>query len=428
MRQQTLSPKPAAQPLPPRSEPGPASSQPSPQNPAGPAGRADPENASAEAEPAGFVARHRRPILIGLGLLLALIIGWKGTDWWTTGRFDVSTDNAYVRADITLVAPKVQGYVEDVAVSDNQAVKAGDLLIRLEGADAAARMEEARAALAAAEAEAARARAQLASLKSTAAGAAASLAAENDRLSELNAGAEAANANARLAKDELARDEQLAERGFYPKAGLDTAAAKADAANASADQAGAAIVSQKSRISVARTSLARAQEDIGAAEAAIASADAQVAAAKARVEAAALDSGRFDIRAPVDGIVTNRTVARGQLVNPGQQTMAIVPTQSAYVIANFKETQLGRMQPGQPVELHIDAYPDMKVHGTVESLAPASGGQFSLIPMDTATGNFTKIVQRVPVRIAISQDALATGLMRPGLSVEATVSVKPAKS
>lgn len=423
MRPQTLSPKPAAQPIPPRSEPGPAPSQPSPPPPASPA-----ESVRAEAEPATFAQRYRRHILTGLGLLLALIIGWKGIDWWTTGRFDVSTDNAYVRADITLVAPKVQGYVEEVAVSDNQAVKAGDLLIRLEGADAAARMAEARAALAAAEAEAARARAQLASLKSTAAGAAASLAAENDRLSELNAGAEAAAANARLAKDELARDQQLAERGFYPKAGLDTAATKADAANASADQASAAIISQKSRISVARTSLARAQEDIGAAEAAIASADAQVAAAKARVDAAALDSGRFEIRAPVDGIVTNRTVSQGQLVNPGQQTMAIVPTQSAYVIANFKETQLGRMRPGQPVELHIDAYPDMKVRGTVESLAPASGGQFSLIPMDTATGNFTKIVQRVPVRIAIAEDALATGLMRPGLSVEATVSVKPAKS
>ena len=375
-----------------------------------------------------FMQRHRRHILMGVGLLAAVLLIWKGAEWWTSGRFDVATDNAYVRADITLIAPKVQGYVEDVVVSDNQAVKAGDLLIRLEGADAAAMMEEARAALAAAEAEAARARAQLAALKSTAAGAAASLAAETDRLSELNAGADAASANARLAKDELERDRQLAERGFYPKAGLDTASAKSDAANASADQASAAVISQKSRISVARTGLARANEDIGAAAAAIASADAQVAAAKARVDAASLNSGRFEIRAPIDGIVTNRTISQGQLVNPGQQTMAIVPTQRAYVVANFKETQVGRMKPGQPVELHIDAYPDMKIHGTVESLSPASGGQFSLIPMDTATGNFTKIVQRVPVRIAIAEDALATGLMRPGLSVEATVSVKPART
>ncbi|MBY9065276.1 HlyD family secretion protein [Hyphomonas sp. WL0036] len=366
--------------------------------------------------------------MIGVGVVLAVVLAWKGVEWWTTGRFEVETDNAYVRADITLVAPKVQGYVENVVVSDNQAVKAGDLLLRLEGADAAASMEEARATLAASEAEAARARAQLASLKSTAAGAAASLTAENDRLSELNAGADAASANARLAQDELARDRQLAERGFFPKAGIDTATARFDAASASAEQANAAVVSQNSRIAVSRTALARANEDLSAAEAAIASADAQVAAARARVDAAALNSGRFEIRAPVDGIVTNRTVSQGQLVNPGQQTMAIVPVQNSYVIANFKETQVGKMKPGQPVELSIDAYPDMKVHGTVDSLAPASGGQFSLIPMDTATGNFTKIVQRVPVRISIADEALATGLMRPGLSVEATVSVKPARN
>lgn len=420
--------KPAASAFPPRAEPATRPSQPVPPDATlPPAPAVEEPQPEAAAEPS-FVERHRPQILRGLIALAALLLAWKGIEWWTTGRFEVATDNAYIRADITLVAPKVQGYVEEVAVTDNQAVKAGDLLIRLESADAATRMEEARAALAAAEAEAARARAQLASLKSTSAGAGAGLTAQSDRLAELEAASDAASANARLAADELKRNTELAERGFYSKANLDTAKAKADAAAASAEQARAALTSQRSQIAVARTTVSRSREDIAAAEAAILSAEAQVAAAKARVDAAALDAGRFEIRAPVDGVVTNRTISRGQLVNPGQQTMAIVPVDKSYVIANFKETQVEKMLPGQPVELHIDAYPDMKVHGTVQSLAPASGASFSLIPQDTATGNFTKIVQRVPVRIAISDDALATGLMRPGLSVEATISVKPAKS
>jgi membrane fusion protein (multidrug efflux system) len=145
------------------------------------------------------------------------------------------------------------------------------------------------------------------------------------------------------------------------------------------------------------------------------------------VASAKLDTNRAEIRAPIAGIVANKTVSEGQLLNPGQQTMAIVPVEKAYVVANFKETQVARMHAGQPVELTVDAYRGLKVHGTVDSIAPASGAQFSLIPQDTATGNFTKIVQRIPVRIALSPDALETGLMRPGLSVEATVSVKPAR-
>ena len=153
-----------------------------------------------------------------------------------------------------------------------------------------------------------------------------------------------------------------------------------------------------------------------------------VEAARARVQAAQLDAGRAEIRAPISAVVANRVVSEGQLLSPGQQALSIVPVDQAYVIANFKETQVENMRPGQKVELKVDAYPHLKVEGTVLSLAPASGAQFSLIPQDTATGNFTKIVQRVPVRLAISKEALDTGLMRPGLSVEAVVNIKPAKS
>ncbi|HEX8258208.1 MAG TPA: HlyD family secretion protein, partial [Allosphingosinicella sp.] len=160
------------------------------------------------------------------------------------------------------------------------------------------------------------------------------------------------------------------------------------------------------------------------AEASIAAGQAQVQAAEANLRQLKLDLARTVIRAPVAGVVGNRSVREGQLVRPGQQLLAIVPVAQAYVVANFKETQLGKMRVGQPVELEVDAYPGLKVRGRIESLAPASGAQFALIPTDSATGNFTKIVQRVPVRIVVEKDALAAQLLRPGLSVEATVDTR----
>ncbi len=161
-----------------------------------------------------------------------------------------------------------------------------------------------------------------------------------------------------------------------------------------------------------------------AARAAAAASAANIEAARARVTAAELVVGQTLMPAPFDGVVTNRTIAEGQLISPGQVTMSVVPERNAYVIANFKETQVEKMQPGQKVRIKVDAYPHLKVTGTVESLAPATGATFSLIPQDTATGNFTKIVQRIPVRIALDDAALDTGLMRSGLAVVATVIAK----
>ncbi|MCB2059528.1 MAG: HlyD family secretion protein, partial [Novosphingobium sp.] len=140
-----------------------------------------------------------------------------------------------------------------------------------------------------------------------------------------------------------------------------------------------------------------------------------------------IDASRTELRAPFDGVVANKVVAEGQLLNPGQQTMSIVPVSEAYVVANFKETQVERMLPGQKVRLHVDAYPDLKVEGTVDSISPATGGQFSLIPMDTATGNFTKIVQRVPVRIRIDAGPAARKVLAPGLSLEVEVDTRASK-
>jgi membrane fusion protein (multidrug efflux system) len=167
------------------------------------------------------------------------------------------------------------------------------------------------------------------------------------------------------------------------------------------------------------------RSQLASVEAGALSADAKVEAARAKLVAAELDLGRTEIRAPVDGVVANKNVIEGQLLSPNQVALAIVTSSEAYVIANFKETQVAQMKPGQCVHLHVDAYPSLKVRGKVESLAPATGATFSLVPQDTATGNFTKIVQRVPVRIALDQEALSTGLLRSGLAVVATVSTKP---
>ena len=322
------------------------------------------------------------------------------------------------------MCPKVQGYVEQVHVTDNQVVKAGDLLVTLEVADYATRVSEAAAALQQAVAAQAQARAGVAAAEANLQTAAAQISAQRDRLAQSKASAAASEADATLAANDFERYAELAEKGHYPKASLDAAATKAQAARATLDQSKAGITTAQSELSVAQANYHRAEEDLESAKAAVAGAEAQVEAAQARVDAAKLDATRTELRAPFDGVVANRVVAEGQLLNPGQQTMSIVPVSEAYIIANFKETQVERMRAGQEVDIHVDAYPDMKETGTLDSIAPATGGQFSLIPMDTATGNFTKIVQRVPVRVKISDQALATGLMRPGLSVEATVIAK----
>ena len=192
-------------------------------------------------------------------------------------------------------------------------------------------------------------------------------------------------------------------------------------------QAQAAVTAQASQLTSLRAGVNQARQDLSVAEAAARSATALVQIAEARLRAAELNLGRSEIRAPIDGVIANRNAMQGQLLSPGQIALAIVPASQAYVIANFKETQVRTMKPGQPASLTIDAYPGLKVSGIVESIAPATGSTFSLIPQDTATGNFTKIVQRVPVRIAIAPDALSTGLMRSGLAAVVTVSARPEK-
>lgn len=360
-----------------------------------------PADQPADAKPAADIAQAPPPSRKGLilkGVMAVVVAGIvaAGGNWLVNGRYEIRTDNAHVRADITQIAARVSGYVQTVDVTDNETVKAGDILFTIESDDYQTRVSEARAALAQAEADAREAGARIVSQK--------------DRLAEARAAREAASAQADLSVADEKRFAELADKGWYPKARLEQAEAASRTAAAQKSQADAGLTMQRSQL--------------GSVEAAAQSAAAKVEAARARLAAAELDLERTQVRAPVDGVVANRTVAQGQLLAPGQPALSIVPVGQAYVIANFKETQVEKMKPGQKVRLHVDAYPDLKVTGRVESLSPATGGTFSLIPQDTATGNFTKIVQRVPVRIAIDPEAQASGLMRSGLAVVATVSTR----
>jgi membrane fusion protein (multidrug efflux system) len=247
--------------------------------------------------------------------------------------------------------------------------------------------------------------------------AAAQVGAQGGAIEEARARVVAARATAARASADEARFSALAQKGWTTRARLDQARAEAQAARAQIAAAEAAVAAQRGQAGalVANTS---------GAEAGIAAGRADVQAAEAALRTAKLDLQRTLIRAPVAGVVGNRAVRPGQLVKSGQQLLAIVPVQTSYIVANFKETQLEKIRVGQPVEIKLDALPGLKVRGRIDSLAPASGAQFALIPTDSATGNFTKIVQRVPVKIAVDKNGLAAQLLRPGLSVEATVDTR----
>ncbi len=325
-------------------------------------------------------------------LIVAAFYGWR---WWTVGRFEEMTDNAYVAADSAVIAPRVAGYVAQVLVADNQAVRVGDPLFTLDDRDLAAIQARARADLA-------QARAGLTTSGETA---------QSEALIVGEDRAELAAARAQLAqaRADLARIEPIYRRGFATKGTYDAAVAAAASRAADVAQREAAILSQQSK---ARSALSQGG-----------GARAQIEAANAALQAAELNLGYTRVAAPIDGVVGNRSVRVGEYVKAGQQTMVIVPLAAAYLLANFKETQVARMAQGQRVRLKVDAFPNAKVTGRIDSLSPASGSQFSILPPENATGNFTKIVQRIPVRIAIDRPLPAGVRLAPGMSVAAIVEI-----
>ncbi|HEY0627173.1 MAG TPA: HlyD family secretion protein [Allosphingosinicella sp.] len=370
--------------------------------PAGDAGIA------ADAPPAP--GRKKKRILGILGAALLLGGAGFGYQYTTVWAHQETTDNAYVRADITPVAAKVEGYVAKLMVTDNQRVQAGDVLMIIDAADYEAKVARAEADLAAA-------RANLRTLAAARQSASAQVGAQGGAINQASAQLAAMRASAARALADESRFAELARRGWTTKARLDQVRAEARSAQAQVAAAEAAVTAQRGQSGALVANTAGAAANIAAGEA-------QVQAAEAALRQAKIDLERTVIRAPVSGVVGNRGVREGQLVKSGQQLLAVVPVEQAYVVANFKETQLEKMQVGQPVDIALDAYPGLTVRGRIESLAPASGAQFALIPTDSATGNFTKIVQRVPVKIVVEKGALGSQLLRPGLSVEATVNTK----
>ena len=351
-----------------------------------------------------------------LALVAIVVVGYGARfayDWFTEGRFLVSTDDAYVGADTAVIAAKVPGHIIEVAVTDNQKVAAGDLLVRIDPGDYKLAVDAAKAKIDTQDATMLRIGRQLEAQRAVIQQAEAQVSlAEAQRAST--------DADQQRAKLEFDRSQKLALDSYGSQQRLEQAAA--DRARTAAAQLGAeaSIASAKASLIGARTNLDVMQAQLVEAQ----RARAELATAEQKAER---DLSFTDIRAPFDGVVGNKAVEIGQYTQPGIRLLALVPLDSAYVDANFKETQLGDIRPGQRVDVAVDALGGRTLAGSVVSLAPASGAQFALIPPDNATGNFTKVVQRIPVRIALDPAATQDGGLRPGLSVVVSVHTRDDK-
>jgi membrane fusion protein (multidrug efflux system) len=348
----------------------------------------------AAANPVVRRGRLRRLLFASAAAALLAAAGWYGWDYWKVGRYLVSTDDAYVKADNTTVAPKVSGYIGEVLVGDNEPVKSGQVLARIDDRDFKVALEQARADVVAADAALASKRAQLEVQQAVIASAKATL--DVDTAAQTFAG------------QDNKRYTDLAKTGYGSVQNAQLAQSRDAGALAAIERDKANLVSARKQIDLLNAEIA------------------QAVAASARANAierqAELNLGYTTIVAPIDGVVGNRTLRAGQFVQAGTQLMSLVPSAGAYVIANFKETQLTNVHGGQQVVIAIDMFPGQVVHGHVDSLAPASGQEFALLPPDNATGNFTKVVQRIPVKIALDGGAMFE--LRPGMSVIPTIETR----
>ena len=339
-------------------------------------------------------------IAIGVLALGAAYGAYALYGYQTEGRFMQETNDAYVKADGVTVSSKLAGYVRTVPVTENQAITAGALLVQIDPSDFSTRLAQASAQVDVARATEAATLASINEAQSAVGQARAALQSSQRELTYLNG--------------EVARFRPLVSSGAEPRQMLDQLLANRDKAAADVNAKQAMLAASSDRVVSARAQAGQSA--------------AQIKAAKAQRDAADNDLGTTRIAAPVAGRIGNSTVRVGQYVTPGQRLMTIVPTQALYVEANFKETQIGLMRPGQQVKISVDALPDVDFHGTVESITPGTGANFSLIPPQNATGNFTKIVQRVPVRIRINAGPESRKVLVPGLSLTVEVDTRSAKS
>jgi membrane fusion protein (multidrug efflux system) len=324
---------------------------------------------------------------------------WYGYSWWTVGRFVETTDDAYVGGNITPLSPQVSGFISEILVTDNQRVGVGELLIRLDG-----RVYQ--AALDRAEANVRQQEATLQNLKSK-------IALQHSAIRQAEASLQGKIAEAQFAAEEAERYKALASTD----AGSRQNAQKTFATN----------ISAKAAVESARAALEASKQQLAVLDTEIAQTMAALAGAKADVETGRLNVGYTEIRSPIEGIVGNRAAQIGAFISAGKYLITIIPARGLWVDANFKEDQLGRMKPGQPAMIVADIFPGRSFVGHVGSLAPATGAIFSVIPPENATGNFTKIVQRLPVRIELDAETAGASGLRPGLSVTASVDTKSAE-
>ena len=353
-------------------------------------------NSSADLPAQDAASGKKRKILMGLFGAIGLVLAWQVVAYVFHGRFMVTTDDAYVRADMAVLAAKVPGYVAEVPVSDNQMVKQGDVLVRLDDGDYKLALASAEARLAAQQATVVRLTLQFE--------------AQGTAIEQAEAALRAAEGDVVRSAADLERAQKLAlndygSRQRYDQALADDTRARANLAGAKAGLHGAQLALQVFKAQ-------RAEAEAGLR-------DSENAVGKAK-----RDLDFATIRAPFSGMIGNRAAQPGQYVQPGSRLMALVPLETVYVEANYKETQLAKISSGLKAQVVLDAYPGRVFEGQVQGVAPASGSLFSLLPPENATGNFTKIVQRFPVRISLDLPADARGLLRPGMSVVATVDVR----
>ncbi len=334
----------------------------------------------------------RRRLIMGLLAVVLLGAGaYYGHDWYQTGRFQISTNDAYVKADTSVIGTKIAGYVAEVPVAENVAVKKGDVILSLDKGDY--------------ELAVAAARQKVATQEALLDSFAAQRTAQEAQVDAAQARVDGAKSDEANAASAMTRASQLLRSNLVAKQTEEDASARHDAALANVNIASAGLAAAKAQLSVIEAN--RKQEEAELSEL-------QTALAKAE-----RDLSFTQVLAPFDGIVANRAVEPGQYVQPGTRLMALVPAASAFVEANYKETQLPDIHPGQTATVVADAFPDHAFKGVVDSVSPASGAEFSLLPPENATGNFTKITQRYSVKVKLPPEA--SGLLQPGLSVTVTV-------
>jgi len=357
-------------------------------------------DASAFAAPSAPRTRPRRRIrmvaLFAVALAVLAAGGYFGSRWCTVGRFLVSTDDAYVSADTATLAAKIPGYIAAIAVDDNQHVRSGDVIARIDDGDYRLAVEAARG--------------KVATQKATIDRIGKQTAAQQAAVDQAKAQLASAQAGATRAQLELNRQQALAVRQFASRQTLEQAQANNDQALAAVDSAQAQLQSAAANVDVLKVQQEEAVRTLKELETSLAKAERDLSFAV--------------IRAPFDGVVGNRAVQTGDYVQPGQRLASLVPLDGVYINANFKETQVSRLRLGQTARITVDALPDQEFEGAVVSFAPASGSVFSLLPPDNATGNFTKIVQRLPVRLRVPADIAREGVLRPGMSVVVSVDTK----